>query len=413
MNPTKKPMPLTFVNGIKDRINAEPDFQRPPVWGTAQKQMLIDSILRNYDVPKFYWRQTATKPDKYDVVDGQQRLRTIWAFFAGEFKLPKDNDPIEGMDIAGCHYTTLPDELRLRFDIYSLDVVILQDTDEEEVREMFLRLQNGTSLKSQEKRNAYSGKMRDFVREKSKHPFFEKVGFSNARFTYDLVAAQLICLELAGGPANVKNADLNKMYEKNTTFDAGCAEAKAVMRVLNFLNDIFLEKTPELQRYNIISLYCLISELSKQYVIDEVKPLIYDWFIGFEQTRIREEQKPSDEADAEWYAYKEKISHSTDSSESIRVRMEFMLKHLLEQYPNLSRKDNQRGFTYLQKLVVFRRDGGTCRLKIKCSGEKLTWDAWHCDHVLPWSKGGKTTVQNGQISCPACNMSKGANEEAA
>src|SRR6478752_10364494 len=36
--------------------------------------------------------------------------------------------------------------LRLRFDTYNVNVVIISDTDEEEVREMFLRLQNGTLI---------------------------------------------------------------------------------------------------------------------------------------------------------------------------------------------------------------------------------------------------------------------------
>jgi 5-methylcytosine-specific restriction endonuclease McrA len=86
--------------------------------------------------------------------------------------------------------------------------------------------------------------------------------------------------------------------------------------------------------------------------------------------------------------------------------MEFMLRNLLEQYPNLSLKDNQRDFTQVQKLTVFRRDKGVCQLHIKCQGDKLTWDDWHCDHIVPWSKGGKTTVKNGQVACSACNLSK-------
>jgi len=274
-------------------VNTNPDFQRPAVWGKSQKQMLIDSILRSYDVPKLYWRQTGKKPDTYDVVDGQQRLRAIWGFFAGEFKLPKDADHIEGQEIKNCAYKELPDELRQQFDTYALDVVILEDTDEDEVREMFLRLQNGTSLKAQEKRNAYPGKMRDFVKTISKHAFFaNKAEFDNARFTYDLVAAQLICLELAGEPTNVKNADLNKMYENNVDFDSGGAEAKAVTHVLNFLNNIFSEKTPELERYNVVSIYCVVSELMKQYVIEEIRPHLHDCFIAFEQPR-REQRDPA------------------------------------------------------------------------------------------------------------------------
>jgi hypothetical protein len=217
-------------------------------------------------------------------------------------------------------------------------------------------------------------------------------------------------MELAGGPTNVKDVDLNKMYENNKGFDTKSPEAKSVLRVLNTLNEIFTEKTPELERYNVISLYCVIAELLKQYVIEDIKANFFNWFVEFETERHIQEAKPSDEAVPEWVTYKEKISHSTDAEESIRWRMEFMLRNLLEKYPNIRLKDNQRDFTYLQRLAIFRRDIGVCQLRIKCDGAKLTWDDWHCDHIQPWSKGGKTTVENGQVSCSACNTSKGGGE---
>jgi len=408
MQINKKPMPLFTIKEMRERINTTPDFQRPLVWSTSQKQLLVDTILRGYDVPKLYWRRMGTKPDKYDVVDGQQRLRALWDFFDGTFKLAKNADPIDGEAIAGCAYKDLPDELRTRFQGYALDIVVLEDTDEDEVREMFLRLQNGTSLKAQEKRNAYIGKMRDFVCEMGKHPFFEKVEFANSRFAFDHVAAQMILLEMQGGPSNVKNADLNRMYEDNREFDAKGQIARAVKRVFDVLTNTFTEKTPELERYNVIALYCVISELIRQYVIDEVKPCLHDWFIQFEATRSHQKEKSEEDGDPEWITYDGKISHSTDAAESIRWRMEFLMRNLLEQYPTLSRKDNQRGFTQIQKLAVFRRDKGICQLKLKCEGGKLTWDDWHCDHIIAWSKGGKTTVENGQVACSTCNLSKGA-----
>lgn len=407
MKTNKKPFPLITVYGIRDSINTNPDFQRPAVWGNSQKQLLVDTILRDYDVPKLYWRKTNSKPDRYDVVDGQQRLRALWSFFNNEFKLPKNSDPIDDENIANCKYEDLPHNLRAKFDTYPLDVVILEETDEDEVREMFLRLQNGTTLKAQEKRNAFPGKMRDFVHELSSHNFFSAVGFKNSRFAYDHVAAQLVCLEINGGPANIRNADLNRMYEANTDFDNKGNIAKSVRRTIDILAEIFPERTPELERYNVISLYCIIAELLRNYVISEVKTDLQKWFIGFEADRNDQANKPEEQADPEWVAYNGKISHSTDALDSIRFRMEFMLRHLLQSFPSLSRKDNQRGFTYLQKLAIFRRDNGHCRVKLKCDGIKLTWDDWHCDHILPHSKGGFTTVENGQVSCSACNLSKG------
>jgi hypothetical protein len=408
MKTSKKAWPLLSTFGIKARINTNPDFQRPAVWSKSQKQLLVDTILRDYDIPKLYWRKVGAKPDRYDVVDGQQRLRAIWEYFADAFPLPKDVDAIDGETVAGLRYSGLPDELRMRFDVYALDVVVLEESDEDEVREMFLRLQNGTSLKAQEKRNAYPGDMRSYVRELVGHKFFKSVGFANARFNHDLVAAQFICLEIAGGPTNIKSADLDKMYTRHVKFDKGSSEAKAVLRSLNTLARIFPDKTPELERFNVISIYCVVSELQKQYAFDQVEPLLHEWFISFENQRRDQDEKAEDEIDPEWATYKERISHSTDSEDSIRWRMEFMLRNFLERHPNIRLKDDQRVFTSSQRLAIFRRDGGVCQLRLKCNGAKLTWDDWHCDHFQPWTHGGKTTVQNGRASCTLCNLSKGA-----
>ena len=410
METSKKPWPLTSIYGIKERIDTNPDYQRPPVWTKSQKQLLIDTILRNYEIPKLYWRRTSRRPDKYDVVDGQQRLRAIWEFFEGQFKLPKDADSIDGFAIRNIYYQDLPDELRIRFDTYSLDIVMVEDADEDEVREMFLRLQNGTSLKAQEKRNAYPGRMRDFVKEVSSHPFFKSVGFANSRYTHDLVAAQFVCLELAGGPTNIKNADLNKMYLENREFDNRTPEAKSVRRVLDFLSNVFPEKTPELTRYSVIPLYCLSAELMNNYVKAQFMPVFNEWFLDFEATRKSNDKLPEDEVDSEWVVYKEKISHSTDASDSIDWRSNYMLRNLLLWKSDLKLKDNQRFFTDQQRLAIFRRDKGICQLRLACNGQKVKWDNWHCDHIIPWSKGGETTVENGQVACPLCNNKKGDND---
>jgi hypothetical protein len=358
-------------------------------------------------VPKVYWRQTGIKPDRYEVVDGQQRLRAIWGYFDGEYGLPDDAEPIDGVAVAKLKINELPVDLLSQLQVYNIDVVIMEDSDEDEVREMFLRLQNGTSLKAQEKRNAMKGEMRNFIKELSKHEFFSRVAFADSRFTHDLVAAQLVCLEIAGEPVNIKNADLNKMYKQNQAFDSNSAIAKSVKKTLNALATIFTELTPELERYSVISLYCVIAELQRQYAFPEIVDKLHDWFIDFENERRNQDKLDEEQGDSEWISYREKVSHSTDAQESIRFRMEFMMRHLLGKFPDIKQKDNQRDFTHEQKLTIFRRDKGICQLKIKCDGKKVVWGDWHCDHKLPHSKGGQTTVSNGQVACSDCNLSKG------
>ena len=66
----KKTLPLFSLNRRREQINTNPDYQRPSVWTKNQKQLLIDSILRDYDVPKIYLHEI--DKEKFDVVDGQQ-----------------------------------------------------------------------------------------------------------------------------------------------------------------------------------------------------------------------------------------------------------------------------------------------------------------------------------------------------
>ena len=51
MEVNKRQWPILSVCSIKSRVDTNPDFQRPAVWSTAQKQLLIDTIIRGYDIP--------------------------------------------------------------------------------------------------------------------------------------------------------------------------------------------------------------------------------------------------------------------------------------------------------------------------------------------------------------------------
>ena len=62
----------------RDRYDI-PEWQRGEVWDDARKKALIDSILRSWKVPKFYF--VKLNDEDYEVVDGQQRLTAIYEFF--------------------------------------------------------------------------------------------------------------------------------------------------------------------------------------------------------------------------------------------------------------------------------------------------------------------------------------------
>lgn len=382
-------------------INTNPDYQRPAVWTKPQKQLLIDSMLREYDVPKIYLHRTGDKT--YDVIDGQQRLRTIWEYFEGGFALAKDADPVDGYEVAGKKYEDLDMDILDKLNSYNLDFVILDNVTDDEIREMFLRLQNGTTLKAQEKRNAYPGNMRDYIKELAAHSFFvNSVNFQNSRFAHEHVAAQLCLLTITGDICDIKDRNLNEMYLANQDFDKSGAIAKKVTKVLNYLYAMFPEKAPELKRFNTVSLYILIMDLIDSYAIKDRQAEITKWFTDFELMRVLESEKPEDQQDARLAIYQSKTKDSTDGMDSLRYRHEFLKESLFAAIPDLAPKDTKRNFDEAQRQVIFRRDKGICQ---NC-GTKCEWNAWEADHVIPWNRGGQTTVSNGQVLCPSCNASK-------
>ena len=392
--------PLFTLSRKRNKIDTNPDYQRPAVWTKAQKQLLMDSILRDFDVPKIYLHQK--DEDTYDVIDGQQRIRTIWSFYDDEFALAKDADPVNGIEVANKKYSELDMDTASIIDGYNIDFVILETKNEDEIREMFLRLQNGTTLKAQEKRNAMPGRMRDFIKGLTNHEFFTKVNFSNSRFTYDLIAAQMTLLALNKEICNIKDRDLNAMYEKYKDFDASSTDAKNVYRILDYLNKMFPSKSPELKRYSVISLFLLIMDLLPNYDIRERETEIANWFIDFEATRAENEQKDPEEQDPRLVVYHEKVSHSSDSEDSLLYRHNFLKESLLANVPNLPQKDSKRSFDEAQRQVIYRRGKGICKM----CGKQCEWNNWEADHIVPWSRGGKTEIENGQVLCPSCNSKK-------
>lgn len=400
---TKATWPLFTLSKRQKQINTNPDYQRPSVWTKPQKQLLIDTILRDFDIPKIYLHKR--DGEKFDVIDGQQRIRAIWSFYNDEFALAKDADPVNGVPVAGKKYSELPIDISSIVDSYTLDFVILDNPNEDEIREMFLRLQNGTTLKAQEKRNAMPGNMRNFVKKVATHEFFDKVNFTNTRFTYDLIAAQMCLLALTKQVCNIKDKDLNAMYAEQKAFDAQSPEAKNVFRVLDYLNTMFPSKAPELKRYSVISLFILIMEMMPNYDIRHREAELAKWFISFEANRAEDELKAPENQDTKLVIYHERVSNSSDTYDSLLYRHNFLKESLLSTITDLPQKDSKRNFDEAQRQVLYRKFNGICQL----CGKVCEWNDWEADHIIPWSKGGKTVVDNGQVLCPSCNSRKSDN----
>src|SRR5918998_4048867 len=155
-----------------------PEWQRQEVWSQSKKQNLIDTILRGWKLPKFYFQKTSGNPETFEVVDGQQRLAAIFEFFDNDLELPAASAKRFG----GKTYRDLPDTYADLIDDYKIEFDVIEDANEEDVKDLFQRLQEGLPTTSSEKLNSIHSSLRNFVMRSTKHPFFDKVSASDRRY---------------------------------------------------------------------------------------------------------------------------------------------------------------------------------------------------------------------------------------
>jgi hypothetical protein len=415
MNTTVTTKAIYNLYTRKGRIDPKPQYQRGPVWTDEKKQLLIDTIIREYDIPKFYLRILENSEYESEVVDGQQRLRAIWSFMDNDFPLGHHSNNINGQDLEGKYYQELDSDFQDLITGFSLSVTELRDASDIEVRELFLRLQEGSTLTPPEKRNAMAGKMRDFVHEIALKPLLGKTTNENKRFQHDDYTAHVCRLEVAGGPSDLKAADLKKFYEQEKDFDENSSPAKKIKKVFNYLDRAFVEPTPELKiKWGFVDLYLLTSYLLDNYVMKDRHEDIFNFYKGWETARKEVEDESEllssgSSWDKDLYEYIEAFKNQGATRVNLEKRHQIYLKKFLNDYPDLVAKDSRRAFTESERIVIWRKASMKCESPDCDTPDRtIKLAQMHADHVIPHSAGGKTCIDNAQCLCAPCNLAKGS-----
>ncbi|MEO8361145.1 MAG: DUF262 domain-containing protein [Vicinamibacteria bacterium] len=156
-----------FLSWKRSRsLNLSPAFQRRPVWPKGAKSFLIDTIVKGIPMPIIFLRERTDPKSlepRREVVDGQQRLRTIISFIdpalLEDFDKTKDSftvDRVHDKSMAGLLFSALPPLVRQTILDYDFSVQVLPaDTEDREVLQIFARMNStGFKLNDQELRNA-------------------------------------------------------------------------------------------------------------------------------------------------------------------------------------------------------------------------------------------------------------------
>ena len=240
-----------------------PDWQRGPVWDVSQKQSLIDTILRGWRLPKFYFVKYAE--DQYLVVDGQQRLSAIYDFFGNELPL----SDASAQEFGGLYYKDLKSKFSDAFDDFEIDYDEVEESTEVELKDFFQRLQGGLPLTGSEKLNSVHSKLRNFCKETAKHDFLTRsTVVTNTRFAHFDILSKVAVLEIEGIEAGLRFDDIKPVFESHVNFSTSSQVAKRLRKALDFLRSSFPIATPILKNrtlvQSIITLACRFVSTGKQ-----------------------------------------------------------------------------------------------------------------------------------------------------
>jgi hypothetical protein len=250
----------------QEKLNLNPPYQRRFIWSLSDQQTLIDSILRGYAIPNIFLFEK--KKNQFEMVDGQQRTRTIIGFIEKQFKT-EDGD-----------YFSEKRHGKI-FQQYKIPITIIEKIEADESIEEFYALVNksGIHLNRPELKKAeyFNTKFLKLVTELADTSSFQTLDLfteaSTKRMNDIDFVSELVTFLIEGN--SDKKLKVDRAFENDITaarYKQLKSDFLKVINVFKRFNDKFpLKKTRYKQRNDFYSLFGFIySNLSIS-----IKTLLY------------------------------------------------------------------------------------------------------------------------------------------
>ena len=341
------------VYAMDNKLSIRPAYQREFIYSTERQQAVIDSILNGFPLNTIYF---AVQGDKYEVLDGQQRIMSICEFSDNKFFIPIPNQ---------VGFATLPEELKEIFLNYELQVYLCDGTEDQKLQ-WFQRINiPGVELSRQELRNAvYAGPWLTSAKNyfsKGVTSLAYRKGYGDyVRGTSERQEWLETALKWTGEGIETYMAE-----HRND------ANANALITYFEQIVEWVKKMFPVYRR--------------------EMKGI--DWglmyrrhgsngFLGkYDPDRLEVEIQ--------------RLMMDDDVSRKAGIYL-----YLLEEEEKFL---NIRAFTPSMRREAFEKQKGICAM---CE-ETFTLNQMEADHITPWCEGGRTVSENLQMLCKNCNRTKG------
>ena len=337
------------VTGYNNRLDIRPKYQREFVYKDDQRDEVIRSVLKGLPLNVIYWAKIGD--DSYEVLDGQQRTISLCEYVAGSFSVDSK------------YFANLPKDIQNKILDYELFVYVCDGTDSEKLEWFKIINIAGVMLLDQELRNAvYAG---TWVTDAKR--YFSKHGCVASKVAGDYLKGEHIrqeYLETALLWISKKEGITIEEYMGRHQHDPTAQELWSYFRsVIEWVQAVF----PTVRK--------------------QMKGL--PWGLYYNEHGKRNDLDPiALEKEVQRLMGDEDVSKKAGIYEYLLTGEEKLL--------------SIRGFDIRDKLAAYEKQKHKCSL----CGKEFKFEEMHGDHIIPWSKGGKTIPENCQMLCRDCNIRK-------
>lgn len=356
--------------GLSGKLTIQPEYQRHYIYNDGKKDVaVIDSLLKKYPLGLIYF--VKVDDDKYEVLDGQQRITSFGRYVTGKFPI---------MDSSGTprYFSGLPEDMRERIMTAPLTIYICEG-EESEIKEWFQTINiSGIPLNEQEVANAiHSG---PFV-TKAKEVFSNSQN-ANIQKWGAYISGSVVRQDYLRTALDWVSKGNIDAYMSKHRFDNNINELEAYFNsVIDWVSSVFIDVDSKMRGLKWGELYEKYHHQSynPQEVSEKVKALLEDPYVH--------------EKKGIW----EYILDGCQRTELLNVRVfDDVVKKSV--YLGQTRKAEEKGVSNCPLCAV-----GSNSNKIRIW--KLS--EMDADHVTAWSKGGATDISNCQMLCKTHNRAKG------
>lgn len=337
------------VIGYNDRLDIRPKYQREFIYKDKQRDEVIHTIMKGFPLNVMYWCRTGE--DTYEVLDGQQRTISFCEYVDGSFSVDDK------------YFYNLPADQKKKILDYELFVYVCDGTDSEKLD--WFRIINiaGEQLTDQELRNAvYAGSWTSDAKR-----YFSKTGCAADTLAGDYLKGASIrqeYLETALSWAADAQGTTIEAYMAQHQNDPSAVQLWNYFRsVIDWVQAIFPKKRREMKGL--------------------------PWGIYYNKHGQRTDLDPKKlELEIQRLMGDEDVTKKSGIYEYLLTGEE--------------RKLSIRAFDMRDRLAAYERQLHKCAY----CGKTFEFEGMQADHVIPWSKGGKTIPDNCQMLCTKCNLTK-------